>query len=189
MKPIPAQSIAQVALLLALAFLPAACGGGSPGGGQPTLGTLVRDTPAPAPAQPELPSAAPAAPSVEISPPATTPTSAANVLIVYHKSGGIAGINETLTVYADGKLEQHSKIGDASAQADPADIQALQQLLASPEFAALELPQAPIMPDQFVYELTAPGRAQPIVTADGADKPPVLDQLIELLEKLKSQVQ
>ena len=107
-------------------------------------------------------------------------------MIAYHKSGGIAGIDETLTVYADGAIELHRRGGAIRAQAEPSDIQALQKLLASPEFAALQLAPPPIAPDQFVYELSVPGRKQPIVTADGAENPPVLDQVIDLLEKLKA---
>ena len=43
----------------------------------------------------------------------------------------------------------------------------------------------PPVPDQFIYELTVPGRAKPIVATDGADNPPVLRELINVLEKLK----
>jgi hypothetical protein len=71
-------------------------------------------------------------------------------------------------------------------QADPSEIQALHKLLVSPEFAGLQLPVQSPGADQFIYELTVPGRAKPIVTMDGADNPPVLREMIDLLEKLKS---
>jgi hypothetical protein len=109
-------------------------------------------------------------------------------VITYHKSGGIAGVDETLTVYADRSIVLEDRVGQARAQASPADIQALQTLLASPEFAALSPPQFPPVADAFVYKLTIPGRAQPIVTADGADIPQMLEQVIVMLEKLKAQV-
>jgi hypothetical protein len=185
-------------LLLALAYLLAACGGGTPSNASPTPGPVVRDTPVAAPTQPALPTAtavaAPtqpalptataAAPSATI-PAATTQTGTTNVLIGYRKTGGIAGIDEMLTVYADGSIEMRDGRGTSRAQADPSDFQALQTLLASPEFAALQVPARPPAADQFIYELTLPGRTKPIVTADSPDNPPMLRQLIDLLEKLK----
>jgi hypothetical protein len=172
--------------LLVLVMLLAACGGGPTGASQPTLGPSVRDTPGPAPTQPVLPTSAPARPTAALSTQEPTQGGASDILIAYHKSGGIAGIDETLTVYADGAIELQTRGGATRAQAAPADIQALQTLLASPEFAALELGPPPIAPDQFVYELSVPGRRRPIVTADGADNPPVLNEVIGLLEQLKT---
>lgn len=92
-----------------------------------------------------------------------------------------------LTVYDDGTIELRDKRGSTSSQAAPSDMQALQKLLTSPEFAALQLPMSPPGADQFVYELTVSGRAQPIVTVDGADNPPVLREVIGVLEQLKTQ--
>src|SRR5262245_60107454 len=138
MQSIINQSISHF-LMLALMLLLAACGGGATGAGQPTLGPLVRGTPGPAPTQPAPPTSAPAQPSIAIpTKQAPTQASATDILITYHKSGGIAGINQTLTVYADGKLELQDKTRSASGQADPADVQKLRDRLASPEFAALQ---------------------------------------------------
>jgi len=170
-------------LLLALADLLAACGGGSTVAAPPTLGPRASDTPVAASTQLISPTAiaAPSATSLPTAgiPPtamissATSQAAAANLLISYHKSGGIAGINETLSVYADGTIELRDKRGTTSTQASPNDIQALQKLLVSPEFAALQAPMRPPGADQFIYELTVAGRAQPIVTVDGVDNPPV----------------
>ncbi|SRR6266508_957491 len=173
-------------LLLALAYLLAACDRGATGSVPPTLGPIVRDTPIAVPTQPALPTAA-TAESAETPPIATTQAGAATLLISYHKSGGIAGVNETLTVYANGTVEIRDKSGTISTRADPSDIQALDQLLDSPAFAALQLPLQPPAPDQFIYELTVPDRAKPIVTVDGADNPPVLREVLDVLEKLKTQ--
>ena len=174
-------------LLLALAYLLAACGGGSTGAAPPTRGPIARDTPIAVPTPPARPTVAAAAPSAEIPPIATTQAGAASLLISYHKSGGFVGVNETLTVYADGTIELRGKSGTINAQANPSDIQALRKLLVSPEFAALQLPVQPPGADQFIYELTVPGRAKLIVTVDGADNPPVLRELIDALEQLKTQ--
>ena len=169
-----------------LAYLLAACGGGTAGTTAPTAGPLVRDTPVAAPTQPIPPTAA-AAPSADILPTVTAQPGAARPLISYHKSGGIAGVDETLTVYTNGTVEIHNKSSSTKVQADPGDLQALEKLLSSPEFAALQLPVQPPAADQFVYELTVPGRPKPLVIADSADNPPVVRQLIDTLEKLKSQ--
>jgi hypothetical protein len=188
------------ALLVALALLLAACGV-APSAAAPTPGPLVRDTPIPASTQPAPPTAAPTIAATAASathvpaPPTAAPTIAAtatagdaSALITYHKSGGIAGVDETLTAYADGSIALEDRTGQARGQASPADLQALQALLASPELAALSPSQPPPAADQFVYELSIPGRAQPLVAADSADIPPVLGQVIALLEKLKAQV-
>jgi hypothetical protein len=194
------QSIAR-ALLVALALLLAACGTAGPSGAAPTLGPLERDTTIPAPTQAAPPTATPAPTATAASatatpaPPTAAPTvaataavSSADVVIAYHKSGGIAGVDETLTISADGSIVSEGRTGEARGQASPTDLQALQALLASPEFAALRAAQLPPAADAFVYELTIPGRAQPIVATDSADIPPVLAQVIMLLERLKAQV-
>jgi hypothetical protein len=90
-------------------------------------------------------------------------------------------------VYADGTVELRDKRGSSTAKADPSAIQALQKLLASPDFAALQVPIRPAGADQFVYELTVPGRAKPIVTADTAANMPVLSEVIGVLEQIKTQ--
>lgn len=192
-------------LLIVLAYLLAACGGSATGSASPTLGPIARDTPLVAPTQPAqptvavvpsvvaahtplvLPTTAAATPSAAPLPAATTQPSAANLLISYHKSGGIAGVDETFSVYADGTTELRNKSGTVSAHADPSAIQALQTLLASPEFAALQIPVQPPVPDQFIYELTLPGRTKPLIATDGVDNPPALRELIDMLEQLKTQ--
>lgn len=198
MKPSAIRSTARV-LLLALAYLLAACGSAGTVAAPPTLGAVARATPMPAPTQPAPPTATAAAPTVSIPPTVAIPptamisstaisqASAANLLISYHKSGGIAGVSETLTVYADGTIERRDKRGNSTSKADPSDIQALQKLLDSPEFAALQVPRQSPVADQFIYELTVAGRAKPIVTADGVDNPPVLREMIGLLEQMKTQ--
>jgi hypothetical protein len=90
-----------------------------------------------------------------------------------------------ITVYADGKVDLYDRRGNRTTKADPGAIQALQTLLASPEFAALEVPVVPPGSDQFVYKLTVPGRSKPIVTTDSADNPPLLKDIMSAIEQMK----
>jgi hypothetical protein len=187
MKPFTMPSSARV-LLPALAYVLSACGAGGTVATPPTLAPIASDTPLAAPTPPPT-VVAPSAtlPPTAMLPLATSQANAANLLVKYHKSGGIAGVDETISVYADGTLELRDKRGATTTQADPRDIQALQKLLGSPEFAALQVPMRPPGADQFIYELTVAGRANPIVTVDGADNPAVLRDLISALEQLKTQ--
>src|SRR5205085_5796856 len=123
------------ALLLPLVYLLAACGSPAAGSAPPTLGPLARDMPIAAPTQPAQPTAAAAAPSPQptaviapapqAAPTATTQAADADLLISYHKSGGIAGVNETLAVYTDGKIELRTRGGTSTAQADSSTITTL----------------------------------------------------------------
>jgi hypothetical protein len=175
--------------LIALGLL-AACGSGTTGGAQPAPSAeATQSTPAPAPTQPPVPTAPPTQAPAPTGMVQTSTGSTDDILVTYHKSGGFAGIDETLTVHANGKLDLHSRaVGDKTAQVDPSELRELRKLLESPEFAGVQLPAPPVAPDQFVYELTVMGSAQPIVTADGAQDPPVLRQVIGELEKLRARV-
>jgi hypothetical protein len=112
------------------------------------------------------------------------------VVVTYHKSGGFAGIDETLTVYADGRLELQSRYaGSKTAQVDPSTLGELLKLLASPEFGALQPSYETAGADLITYTITVSGSAQPaVVTMDAARHPRILSQVIEELEKLGAEV-
>jgi hypothetical protein len=168
-----------------------ACGQAPTGGAsQPTA--PIAPTQAPeataAPAQPtSLP--APTAPS-KGNTGAPQPAGAKDIVVIYQRSGGIAGIDETLTVYADGKLQLSSRGKAKEAQVAPADLSKLQELLASPEFAALE-PRYPASgADLITYTVTVPaaGKGHTVVTMDAAKNPPVLNEVLTELGNLLQQV-
>ena len=118
----------------------------------------------------------------------TTPP-IANVLVTYHKTGGIMGMDELLTVGGDGSLTlQARKEARKTGQADAAQIAELTRLLGGPEFAALAPRYEILGADMFVYEISVPGRAQPVVTMDGAENPAVLTEMLGLLEQLRKSV-
>jgi hypothetical protein len=113
------------------------------------------------------------------------------VLVIYRKSGGIAGIVETLTVRADGTLLLEARAGSQDqAQANPADLAQLQQLLASDAFARLQARYQAPGADLFTYDLILPSDRgkRMITTMDNADHPQVLTDAINLLNRLREQV-
>lgn len=115
---------------------------------------------------------------------------AETLLVALTRSGGIAGINETITVYANGQVELRSRNGQTRIdQASPTDLEALRQLLASPALAQADSRYQANGADLFTYELTLPGSGKPrtITTMDGAPHPEVLSLLIAELEQLRPQ--
>lgn len=167
-----------ISLLLLVALV--ACGRASG-----TAAPVPTPQPAPssAPTVPPEPTAAPEPTAMPSAPPT------ADVLVTYHKTGGIMGMDELLTVGGDGSLTlQARKDPRKTGQADAAQIAELARLLGSPEFAALAPRYEILGADMFVYEIRVPGRAQPVVTMDGAENPPVLTDLIGLLEQLRKSV-
>lgn len=109
------------------------------------------------------------------------------VLVSLHRSGGIAGLDETISVYADGRVERRGRGGQTqTAQASPADLDALRALLASPELAQVQDRYQASGADLFTYELTLPGdTTRTIRTMDGAKHPAILSRLIGALVKLR----
>ena len=164
----------------------AACGGGAPAGvAQPTAtqptagGTRPTAPPEPTATQPAQPTGAPQTTSVGDS-----------VIVIYHKSGGIIGLDETLTVHADGALVLESRGGSTkTAQVQPEQLDKLRELIASPEFAQLQAQYRAMGADLFTYDITVPGgRLGHVVTMDGVENPSVLKQVIQELNRLRQAV-
>jgi hypothetical protein len=140
----------------------------------------------PAPTDAPAPTNAAQQPSTPAATAPATGQSQGGVLVVYHKSGGIAGVDETLTVYADGRFELTDKRGATqTGQAGQAALDDLKQLLAGPEFAALDTKYQASGADLFTYKIEVPGAGKTVVTMDNAPTPPVLAQAIEKLEGLR----
>lgn len=168
-----------LAPLVLLALWLTACSPASTGG------VTVAPTPAPAPTPSPAPTSAPA-PTSPGAP--TSGVVASDVLIIYHKTGGIAGIDETLTVHGDGRLDLVSRTGSVSHDnATPDEINQLRQALDSDDFAQLAPSYSAVGADLFVYTLTIPNGPAPrtVTTMDGVKNPPVLDQAISQLEHLR----
>lgn len=81
--------------------------------------------------QPPLPAPMPA-PA-----PISEPTSS-NVLVNYHRSGGIAGVQDRLTVYYDGRCELQRKRGQREFTLEPDYLGRLKSLLEKANFPTLK---------------------------------------------------
>lgn len=177
--------------LIALVVLLAACGGAGPTVTSPSpvsQATVVPDQPSQAPEPTQAPqSTEPVKPGPGGE---TAQPAGQGILITLQKSGGIAGITQLLTVYSDGRIEQSGTGGTKSTQVAPADIEVLQKLLASPEFAAVPPISRATGADLFTYTLTVmdSGSQRTIVTMDGVENPAVLSQVLGELNKLEAQV-
>lgn len=105
------------------------------------------------------------------------------VLVVYHKSGGIMGMDQTLTIYADGKAELTSRGSAAkSGQVSLNSLDDLRKLLGSQAFADLQAQYQAMGADLFSYQITLPAVGRTVSTMDGAASPEVLEQVIAALE-------
>lgn len=115
-----------------------------------------------------------------------------DVLAIYHKSGGIAGIVETLVVHQGGQLELTQRGGAAKTlQVDHAMLQPLRRMLEQKDFGALDARYQAMGADLFTYTITAReinGAVKTVTTMDSAKTPAYLGQLIAMLEQLRGSV-
>jgi hypothetical protein len=178
-------------LLVTIVLGLAACGGSAPGGAiQPTAGN-TRPTAPPEPTGAPQPAAKPTAtePARPTSVPQPTGV-AGSAIVIYHKSGGIMGLDETLTVHEDGTLVLESRGGNTkTAQVRPDQLDKLRELIASPEFAQLQAQYRAMGADLFTYDITVPGgKPGHVVTMDGVENPQVLIEVLQELSRLRRAV-
>lgn len=137
---------------------------------------------------PQLPATS-VSPAVTAAPqPTQSPAADTGVLVSLHQSGGIANVDNTLTVYSDGRIELTNKSGQVQvSQASAGDLEHLRELLNSSELAqAAPHARAPGA-DQMTYELTLTidGKPRTITTMDGAKNAKAVDQVLAELAKLR----
>jgi hypothetical protein len=111
-------------------------------------------------------------------------------VIVFRRSGGIAGLDEEWTLYADGRVV--SKDG-RQWQTSAEQVSGLLERLDALGFFDLEATTAPVVPccDRFYYELAVIGNEQTntVATYDGApDTPPGVWQAIEAVTNFLDKV-
>lgn len=115
-----------------------------------------------------------------------------DVLVIYNRRGGIAGLNETLMVHQGSLLQV--KLPDGTTQtakvAEPM-IQPVRRMLEQKEFSELAPMYQAAGADLITYSVTArdsSGNLKTVTTMDGAQTPPYLGQLIVMLDQLRAQV-
>jgi hypothetical protein len=177
--------IRYIPVIALIATLLAACGGAA----APTGGAAPTQPPeATAPPATTAPTAPPEATAVQPSRgDAEAPTGdLRGVVVIFKRSGGIAGLDETLTVYEDGRLAFVGRDNENMAQVAPDELSELRRLLATPEFAALDARYSALGADLFTYSITTTtgGKPRTVVTMDGAENPPILNQVLAEMGKL-----
>lgn len=166
-------------MLSALLLLIAACGSTQTGsdetGSSPAPATVTVDS------------------QIQTSPPAMTETSTTGAggapLITLIRSGGITGQTVTFVVQSDGTLQIiEGEIGGPVAKEGRAtreQIQKLEELLQSEVWQHLDASYGQQVPDGFAYTLVAGSKT--VQTYDAAPDPPVLADVLRLLEELWEQ--
>lgn len=135
---------------------------------------------------------APTAPTPTIAalPTAPLPDLPDDVLVIYHKTGGIAGVNETLTVGQGGVLGLVTRGGNPkSLKVNEPVIQPIRRMLEQKDFGELAPLYQAVGADLFTYTITARdtnGVVRSVTTMDGAKEPAYLGLLIGQLEQLRA---
>jgi heat shock protein HslJ len=106
-------------------------------------------------------------------------------LVQYHKSGGLLGTDERLTVYQSGRaVFQSRQEAPSERPLAPEELTALVEALEGSDFATLPPYSVdPNIADGFIYEVTYQGRQ--VTAGDGAVPErlaPVIDQLNQVIE-------
>lgn len=118
-----------------------------------------------------------------------TKPSADQILATYQVSGGIAGIDETLTVRGDGSLEFVSNRPNAgkTGQATPEQVKKLLSLINDPAVADLQRTYGQNQCcDRFTYVITIGNKT--ITTYDGMEYPQLVGDLIDVLSEIRDSV-
>ncbi|MFM8321755.1 MAG: hypothetical protein ACKOC5_12650 [Chloroflexota bacterium] len=142
-----------------------------------------------APGTPALPSTGgtglPTTPPLGTQAATPEPELPAGAVILFQRSGGIAGVDEAWTVYADGRVIDRS--GKAT-QADPASIAAMVGVVRSAGFFQMQTQYGDSpSPDAYTYILTVRDGDQvhSVTTFDGADNvPPELTLILSQIQSL-----
>jgi hypothetical protein len=108
-----------------------------------------------------------------------------DTIIVYQRTGGIAGTSDKWTIYPTGRIVA----GDGTEWQVPAEqVAPLFKLVESPAFTSLNAtyPVVNACADCYTYTVTVygPGEPQSVTFVDGADIPVILQQVMSELNTL-----
>ncbi|MGC1214491.1 MAG: hypothetical protein WA890_24925 [Micromonospora sp.] len=178
MRSTPAAAVTLAALLITLA----ACSTTDPA-------TVPRSPAATsAPGTPTTAGGTPTAPATTGTPPGTGTTSPAQtVRVMLEKTGGIAGVQDRITVEPDGRWTVVDRSGSSrTGQLSAADLDRLRQLAADPRLAteAAATPGSTNCADAFTYQLTVAGRMTRYVDCPtDPNRPEVTAAVVDLLTR------
>lgn len=109
--------------------------------------------------------------------PALTPPNSTDPIVVYHRSGGFGGFDETWSIYADGRIDHSGRGAGQAGQLTPDRVNSLIAALRSIDLASIKDSYlgSDTCCDRFVYELTITldGKTKSITTIDAAEGEPV----------------
>jgi len=113
--------------------------------------------------------------------PPPAPSASPAAVIEYRRTGGLAGIDDRITVSPEGLLEVRNRQGRrTSAQLSPGDLKELESLLSGWQKLAAGVPHEPVTPDAFEYSITHDGVT--ISTVEFSHAPEAFDLVRKRLE-------
>lgn len=118
--------------------------------------------------------------------PGTSP--AANLTITIRKSGGIAGVNETLVVDAQGRWTRTTKTGTSTGQLKPEQVAQAAKLATDPRLIteAQTKQTTAGCADAFVYAVTISSMTITYSDCGSGSPPPATTELVRFLEQATS---
>lgn len=121
--------------------------------------------------------------------PTLTPPNSQDPIVVYHRSGGFAGVDETWSIYADGRVQYAGRGTGSTGQLTADQLSSLFATLRSIDFTSIKDSYigADTCCDRFIYELTInlDGKTKSIKTIDAAEgEPAALTTLLNAISAI-----
>ncbi|MCP4424821.1 MAG: hypothetical protein GY803_10040 [Chloroflexi bacterium] len=135
---------------------------------EPTATAVVEQTPTETAVAKQVP-----ADNAESDRPGKTDVVPAGAVLVFHRTGGFAGVDQRWVVYADGRIENPDGV---QIQADASQVQAVLETAENANFVSLNESYIPLGAccDHFSYSVTIQidGETKTVSTIDNAPKQP-----------------
>jgi hypothetical protein len=121
--------------------------------------------------------------------PTLTSPNSQDPIVVYHRSGGFAGVDETWSIYADGRVQYAGRGTSSAGQLTADQLSSLFATLRSIDFTSIKDSYigADTCCDRFIYELTInlDGKTKSIKTIDAAEgEPAALTTLLNAISAI-----
>jgi hypothetical protein len=129
------------------------------------------------PATPTLGTSSDGYPGATSEPQAATTVNPHEVLVVWQRGGGFAGVQDSVTVYADGRMVVDRNGTVTNGQVPELTMEELRSTLGSDEWRALDAEYGTPYADAFSYSITTGGKT--VQTYDGVQAPEPLAMMLE----------